>query len=123
MRRLSAEYNWPLTKEDILTWAEFAAQYPARLFAEGVVAHMADTTPTNTGSPVCTFRPKIGQVAGHIDRIVEARQTQTNSVAQRKMYRQWKKEAATPEQARKHMATLREQFPTMFRTSGEGQDE
>jgi hypothetical protein len=115
MRRLSSEYNWEMTEEDGATWAEFACQYEVDLFVAGVAAHMADQTMTSLGTPSCTFRPKVGQIAGHIDRIVEGKRGQSSMAADKAKYAEWKQNAASEEIVTGHMDTIREQFPTMFR--------
>ena len=118
MRRLSSEYTWEMTKEDGQSWAEFARCYDVNDFRMGIAAHLADQTMTSLGTPACTFRPKIGQIAGHIERIVKRRDEQRTAIESQKKFKQWREEASDRDQVAVHMQEMREKFPRMFKGGG-----
>jgi len=106
MRRISSEYNWQMTKEDGLTWASLAAKLGFKVWAKAVLAYLTDTSEDADGKPKCTFRPKVGEIMAHAEKIKR----------DRKMYQQSRKtsdmmrgEKASDEVVQQCMAEIRSQ--------------
>ena len=106
MRRLSSDYNWELTEEDGLTWASLANKLGVDLWAKAVLAYLTDTSEDADGKPKCTFRPKVGEIMAHAEKIKR----------DRKMYQQSRKtsdmmrgEKASDEVVQQCMAEIRSQ--------------
>lgn len=117
MKRLSAEYNWEFTKEDVHTWAEFASHCSAEEFATAVGMHFTDTSMTSAGTPTCTFRPKVGQIAMHIETIRELDKRKQSQKDQEERSKQWREEKAENAFVSEQMRIIREKNPFLFKKS------
>ena len=115
MKRLSAEYNWEFTKEDVHTWAEFASVCSETEFSTAVGMHFTDTSMTSAGTPTCTFRPKVGQIAMHIETIRENNKRKQNRKDQAEKNKQWKEEKAEIPFVSEQMRIIREKNPFLFK--------
>lgn len=114
MKRLSAEYNWEFTKEDVHTWAEFASSCSVEEFSNAVGMHLTDTSMTSAGTPSCTFRPKVGQIALHIDTIRENNKRKQNTKEQDQKNKKWNEEKAEKAFVAEQMQRIREENPFLF---------
>ena len=106
MHRLSSEYNWEMTGKDGMNWGQAAHSLGFELFAQSVVAYLADTSTTSDGTPHCTFRPRIGQILAHADRITKLHKTREQSEKTSQMMREDK---ASSETVARCMGEIREQ--------------
>lgn len=117
MKRLASEYAWELTKEDVHTWAEYATTISANEFKAAVAAHMTDTTQTIGGALACTFRPKIGQIARHVDALRNKHKLNEQNKKARLRQKNWSSETASNETAKSYMQKIREENPNLFKVA------
>lgn len=66
VRRLSREYEWEMTEDDVKTWAVFAGRFDIDLFGRAVGEYLSDISLDSFGNPNCRSRPKIGQILAQI---------------------------------------------------------
>tara|TARA_Y100001951_G_C11102933_1_gene163072 strand:- start:42 stop:380 length:339 start_codon:yes stop_codon:yes gene_type:complete len=100
MKRLAAEYDWTITKEDMNTWAAFARQLDIDIFLKAVALHLSDTSEDRTtGRLRCQKRPVCGQIMKHAEGLIEQRRQRHSA----KKMKQWGNEAVTKEQAAEYV--------------------